>query len=328
MGYALVRFEFRGGPGVWGLLMDATVAPFPKHFDTLRDLLREDWRGLLGRVRARGAGTIPANEVRFLSPVTQEAQVLCQGKNYLAHLKETGVRPENKEFNLIFTKASSALAPPEGVLPRPSRVKLLDYELELGLVLARDVTEPVRVTEENLGEFVAGVVMANDVSARDVQVPERQWFKGKSFRGFCPVGPVLWLFEPGEALSLHDLNLELRVNGEVRQKASTRQLLHRPEETLTELSEIVDLRCGDLLLTGTPGGVAMRIRKTLWSRLRGKFLEEHEKMVLFLEEQAGNPRYLRDGDVIESTIRSADGGIDLGRQRLVVCGPARCSSLP
>lgn len=318
MGYALVRFDFRGMPGLWGLRTSHGVIPLSKHFDSLRDLLAEDWRGLLDRVRDHRADAIPEAEVRFVSPVTQEAQIFCQGKNYLAHLKETGVKPENKEFNLIFTKASSTLAPPLGDLVRPPKVRLLDYELELGVVLTKDITGPVDAG--NLDEFVAGVVMANDVSARDVQVPERQWFKGKSFRGFCPVGPVLWLFSPGEAAKLHDLQLELRVNGQVRQKASTRQLMHKPEETLTELSSIMDLRRGDLLLTGTPGGVAMRIEKTFWSQLRGKFLEEHEKMEIFLEEQMRSPRYLKNGDVIESTIRSPDGSIDLGEQRLRVTG--------
>ena len=313
MGTSLVRIQKKSESPVWGILEKHEIQLLSGPADSLRNFLTDG--GVSSRSRI-GAASI--DSVNFLSPVTSEAQILCQGKNYLAHLLETGVKPENKEFNLIFSKASSSIAPPNGIVHRPPRVELLDYELELGLVIETNVHRPTKITRANLHQFIAGVVMANDVSARDVQVPERQWFKGKSFRGFCPIGPVLFLTDELDIPALYNLDLNLKVNGAVRQKANTAQLMYKPEETLSELSEIVDLRPGDLLLTGTPGGVAMRIEKNWKMKWRDFFKSEKAKMDGFLDEQKRNPRYLKNNDRIESTIRSPDGKIDLGTQNLLV----------
>jgi 2,4-diketo-3-deoxy-L-fuconate hydrolase len=208
MGFPIVRY----GDGAWGVLRGEEVFALPTRASTLAELLGEDVLGLVA-----GAGS-PVVVSQFLSPVTAPCQIVCQGKNYLDHLLETGVRPENKEHNLLFYKADSSLGAPVGLLKRPPGVRLLDYEIELGLVIGRALTSPVLVSD--LGSYVAGLVMANDVSARDVQVPERQWFRGKSFRGFCPVGPVFYFMEKSDWASLYSLELVLSVNGVVRQKAS------------------------------------------------------------------------------------------------------------
>lgn len=284
--------------------------------ETLSEFLKS---GGPQKISSNPGQPIEVNEVQFLSPVTAPCQIICQGKNYLDHLLETGVQPKNKEFNLLFTKADSCLAPASGEVARPERVRLLDYELELGLVIGKDLTKPTEIHENNLHEYVAGIVMANDISARDVQIPERQWFKGKSFRGFCPVGPVLLLLEKEEFSKILDLKLELKVNGEVRQKSNTKLLMHKPADTLSEISKIFDMRVGDLLLTGTPGGVAMKVKaKTWWEEFSGTFKTEKEKFSEFIEEQSMSSRYLKSGDKIESTICSEDGLFDLGKQELVI----------
>ena len=310
MGRSIVRVQTEGGAIHWGEFQSGAVKLMDSPATNLRDFLASP---------GRPTGT--AQNFHFLSPVTAPCQIICQGKNYLDHILETGVKPKDKDFNLLFTKADSSLAPPAGSLPRPRGVRLLDYELELGLVIGKELPAGAAVTDDTLGNYVAGFVMANDVSARDVQIPERQWFKGKSFRGFCPVGPVLYLAEPAEVKSIfaQGLELELRVNGEKRQKASTRQLIHGPAATLTEIARVFDLRPGDLLLTGTPGGVAMRVKpKTQWQEVLSSFKSEKQKFADFVTEQALSPRYLKTGDRIESTIRSADGGVDLGLQKLLV----------
>jgi len=117
---------------------------------------------------------------------------------------------------------------------------------------------------------------------------------------------------------LADLELTLKVNGEIRQKANTSQLLFKPAETLSEISEVMDLYTGDLLLTGTPGGVALRIPSGFIQNLAAMFLSEQTRMKLFVENQLKSPRYLKNGDIIESTIRSSDGQINLGMQMLKV----------
>ena len=105
---------------------------------------------------------------------------------------------------------------------RPSHVRLLDYEIELGLVMGAAVTAGRPVTPEDLPGLIFGLVIANDISARDVQLPQMQFFKGKSYRGFCPVGPYLTIPDRAEFALIDDLLLTLSVNGEVRQQDSTR----------------------------------------------------------------------------------------------------------
>jgi len=124
---------------------------------------------------------------------------------------------------------------------RPRGVRFLDYEIELGLVLRREITSPTAVTDANLHDFVAGPVIVNDYSARDVQIPQTQFYKGKSFRTFGPVGPYLCMLGAGDMGALKDFRLTLTVNGEVRQSDSTRNLVYGPAETLTELSGVHDL---------------------------------------------------------------------------------------
>lgn len=250
---------------------------------------------------------------QFLSPVTSPCQIICQGKNYLDHLLETGVQPKDKDFNILFTKADSSLAPPVGELKIPPGVRLLDYEIELGLVFGKKIDSSTKIEEKNLSSFVAGIVIGNDFSARDIQVPQRQWFKGKSFRGFCPVGPYLYILGPEEFSHMLNLELELKVNGEVRQRANTKQLMHKPLETLQEIQTIFDLRVGDLLLTGTPGGVAMKVKPKVSD---GGAEGDKEKFQKFIEEQAASGRYLKSGDEVTAEIYSASGHIHLGRQAI------------
>jgi 2-keto-4-pentenoate hydratase/2-oxohepta-3-ene-1,7-dioic acid hydratase in catechol pathway len=215
---------------------------------------------------------------------------------------------------MIFTKASSCIVPADSDVVRPSRVRLLDYEVELGLVLKQDITGATDVTDDNLHAFVAGAVIVNDYSARDVQIPEMQFYKGKSFRTFGPVGPRLALFDSQDAPLLKKLTLRLTVNGELRQHDSTANLVHGPAETLTELSRVQDFQAGDLLATGTPAGCALSVPSPAKQRAAA-LLPESMKWKAFLATQAKRTQYLKPGDVVEASIRSEDGRIDLGVQR-------------
>ena len=224
------------------------------------------------------------------------------------------MNPDAKTFNMVFTKAQSCIAPANTDVVRPSRVRFLDYEIELGLVLNRDVTSTQKVTAANLHEFVAGAVIVNDYSARDVQIPEMQFYKGKSFRTFGPVGPYLCLLEPGDFGKLRALQLTLTVNGKVRQKDSVANLVFGPAETLTELSGVQDLHVGDLLSTGTPAGCALSVPSPGRQRIAA-LVPEAAKWKMFMKIQAGREQYLKGGDVVESHIATPDGAIDLGVQR-------------
>ena len=305
----LVRFEHRGTVR-WGIPAGDGIVPLSGTFAGTRELgtaISPD------AVEAESDGLVPHAETRLLSPVTRDRQVICQGKNYAAHALESGMRPEDKGYNMIFRKASSAIVAADSDLVRPAHVRLLDYEIELGLVLKRDIDGPVRVDEANLHEFVAGVTIVNDYSARDVQLPQMQFYKGKSYRSFAPVGPYLCLLAPQEMHNLRELELTLAVNGEVRQHGRTDQMIHTPAATLTELSGVQDLRAGDLIATGTPAGCAMRL-PTGWRQKLALLLPETKRWELFRRSQANRP-YLRPGDVVTSRIASRDGVVDLGEQR-------------
>jgi 2-keto-4-pentenoate hydratase/2-oxohepta-3-ene-1,7-dioic acid hydratase in catechol pathway len=190
---------------------------------------------------------------------------------------------------------------------------LLDYEIELALVFRRPISSSVAVTQDTLKDYVFAVTIANDLSARDVQLPQMQFFKGKSYRGFCPIGPWLTVLEPDEFAYLDRLELQLSVNGSPRQRDTTKNLVFKPAETISELSTFANVRPGDVLLTGTPSGCALRVPPAPIRRLL-QLLPERQFWNLFIKAQRRRPQYLQPGDVINAYIHSADGRIDLGEQ--------------
>lgn len=310
MSVYVVRFEHQARIR-WGVLRDQQILEIPGNFPTTGDLLRTVGPSELGALR--GAG-LDQGAVKLLSPVTRNQRFVCQGANYRQHMLESGLDPDVKKYNMIFTKAPSCIVAADSDVVLPKRVRFLDYEIELGLVLRRDIDGPLDVTDSNLHEVIAGAVIVNDYSARDVQIPEMQFYKGKSFRTFGPVGPRLALLEAGEFALLRRLELVLTVNGEVRQKDTTENLVFGPAETLSELSRVHDFAAGDLLSTGTPAGCALSVPSPIKQKFGG-LLPEKKKWEIFLDVQSRRPQYLKPGDVVEARIRSADGRLDLGVQR-------------
>lgn len=258
------------------------------------------------------------DEVKVLSPITTNQQFLCQGVNYGSHVRESGMDPAKLPFNMFFTKASSSLTGPYDAVVRPAHVKLLDYEIELGLVLGRDLPSGVQVKQEHLHEVLAGITIVNDVSARDVQLPQGQFYKGKSYRTFGPTGPVLLLLEPAEWLRWPELRMRLSVNGQVRQDTYCRDMLHHPHATVSEFSALQDLNAGDLIATGTPAGCAAKAPGKLPMLVARHLLSEQTKWKLFIKGGMRNPLYLQPNDVMTLNIRTDDGALDLGQQRNVV----------
>lgn len=298
----------------WGVAHTDGIVPLEGHYATTAELIASgeaDWRSAHGR-----PAVLPYADVRLLSPVTAPARLLCQGANYRQHMIESGLNPDEKAFNMFFEKSDCSLNTPTGNVRRPAHVSLLDYEIELGLVFKTAITAPVTVTEADLHKYVFGLVIANDISARDVQLPQMQFFKGKSYRGFCPVGPYLAVPEPSEFRYLNHLTLTLAVNGEVRQQDSTANLVYKPAETISELSNFSDVAPGDLLLTGTPSGCALRVPPPFLRRLMQLLLNEKRLWAAFKRTQGRRAQYLKPGDTVTATIASADRVIDLGEQRV------------
>lgn len=313
MAVHVVRFEHQNRIQ-WGVIRKGRISLIPDHYASTGELIRNTRLDELARLQD---GELRLDEVRLLSPVTRDQQFVCQGANYRQHMIESGMDPDAKHYNMIFTKATSCLVAADSELIKPRHVCFLDYEIELGLVLRRDITAHTRVTDANLHEFVAGVVIVNDYSARDVQIPQMQFYKGKSYRTFGPVGPFLCLLDAADMQYLKDLRLRLTVNGQVRQDDSTANLVFGPAETLTELSGVQDFAAGDLIATGTPAGCALSIPSPAKQRI-GALLPEALKWKAFMKAQEGRSQYLKAGDVVEASIRSNDGMIDLGTQRNLV----------
>jgi 2,4-diketo-3-deoxy-L-fuconate hydrolase len=312
MAVPIVRFQQSREPR-WGVLFGNRIAPIDGDFPTTGDLLRK------GRQAVRDAkvshATVPLNEVQLLSPVTVNQQLVCQGINYASHVRESGMDPNKVAFNTIFTKAPSSICGARDDIVRPHHVRLLDYEIELGLVVGRDINSPVEVAPEKLGDFLAGVTIVNDVSARDVQLPQVQFYKGKSYRTFCPVGPVLLLLTASEWKRWGELRMRLSVNGEVRQDAKCGEMIFAPHRTLTELSGLQDLAPGDLIATGTAAGCALRAPGKAAMFVMSHFMSNATKWRLFMKKAAQNPRYLKPGDEIVASIRTDNGDLELGEQR-------------
>ena len=196
----------------------------------------------------------PLHDVRLLAPIPRPGAIYGIGLNHADHAAEAG--GEVPERPLVFLKPPSSVAPPGGPVRCPEVVRRLDYEGELAVVIGREGR-------------VAGYAVADDVSARDLQRREPQWTRAKGAATFCPWGP--WIATVDEVPDPGALRLRTWVNGELRQDASTADLLFGVEALVAFLSETQALEPGDLVLTGTPAGVGFALDP---------------------------PRYLEDGDVV------------------------------
>ena len=261
---------------------------------------------------------VPADSVDLLSPVTAPARVVAQAVNYRSHATDSGFDPDAVP-SAFFRKASHSITGPAGDIIRPGGVGFLDYEVELGLVIGTDMPVGTTVTEENLARHVAALVVANDVSARQIQLVKTQFYESKSYPAFTPVGPWLTLVDAADLARLGSLRLTLSVNGEVRQDSTAADMIVRPARALSLLSRFQPMAPGDLLLTGTPGGTALKAPGKIAGMVAG-LLPPATRWKLFFGRQAANPRYLHDGDVITATIASPDGQLDLGTQHTTVIG--------
>lgn len=172
-------------------------------------------------------------------------QILAIGRNYRAHAKEMGA--DVPATPLLFLKATSSLLDPEGTVLLPPESRRVEHEAELGVVIGR---RGRRIPESEAMQYVFGYTAVADVTARDLQKSDGQWSRAKGFDTFCPVGPdVVTGIDPGA------LTLRGYLNGELRQHASTRDMIFSVPELVSHLSQAMTLEPGDLIATGTPEGV-------------------------------------------------------------------------
>jgi 2-keto-4-pentenoate hydratase/2-oxohepta-3-ene-1,7-dioic acid hydratase in catechol pathway len=182
-------------------------------------------------------------------PISRPGKIVCVGLNYRDHAEEQGA--ELPSAPLLFAKFTTSLIGPGDPIVIPSVVTKCDYEAELGVVLAATVKN---VSRENALEAVAGYVVANDVSARDLQFGDGQWTRGKSPDTFCPVGPLV---PAADVPDPHALPIRALLNGETVQDSSTANMIFGIDEVISYASRTSTLEAGDLILTGTPAGVGV-----------------------------------------------------------------------
>jgi 2-keto-4-pentenoate hydratase/2-oxohepta-3-ene-1,7-dioic acid hydratase in catechol pathway len=224
----------------WGEFWISGPAPAPE----------EDLAFRLSVERAAAANfdfdAMPLSAADLLPPVTPQ-KIICVGRNYLDHARELG--NEVPVEPLIFFKPPSSLLKPGGTVLLPKASSRVDFEGELVLVIGKRVHKLAE--DADLREVIRGWTLADDVSARDLQKKDLQWTRAKGFDTFCPLGP----FVSDELDPIAGVTIETRLNGEIRQHASTLDFIFGIPKLLSFISEAFTLDPGDVILTGTPAGV-------------------------------------------------------------------------
>ena len=200
---------------------------------------------LFGEFRRLDA-TTPLNEVKLLAP-SKPSKIICVGRNYAAHAKEHNA--EVPDLPLIFFKPPSSLNNPDDAIILPHQSKQVEHEAELVVVIGK---QGRNIISEDAKEHILGYTIGNDVTARDLQRADRLWTRGKGFDSFAPFGP--WIdteFDPSDAV------ITCRVNGQMRQMASTRDMVFSVGTIIAFVSSVMTLEPGDLIFTGTPAGVGI-----------------------------------------------------------------------
>lgn len=215
------------------------------------ELGRDTDAGLLANPAFEDRAPLPLGEVELRPVVPRPGKIICLGLNYNAHVEET--KRDLPTYPVLFTKFSESLIGPYAPIVKPPESSQVDYEAELAVIIGRPAR---RVAPEHALGSVAGYAVANDVTMRDYQYKTHQWLQGKSWSGSTPLGP--FLVTPDEVGDPGNLDIALDLNGERMQASSTELLIFDVPTIVSTLSEFVTLKPGDVILTGTPGGVGYR----------------------------------------------------------------------
>ena len=257
-------FEIVEGRGEW--IESDAASPTYHHIEGLYldalDLCKHgpDWQAqilkrlegdsiLANQCRQDGV-LVPLSKAALNPPVLAPGKILAVGLNYAAHAAEQNAQPP--ESPLIFSKCTTALIGPEDAIRLPRISDKIDYEAELAVVIGKEARS---VAASDAYDYIAGYTIMNDVTARDLQRRERQWARAKGLDTFAPCGP--WLVTTDEIADPHSLDIELRVNGESRQRSNTNDLIFKIPQLIEFISQDLTLKPGDIISTGTPSGVGV-----------------------------------------------------------------------
>jgi 2-keto-4-pentenoate hydratase/2-oxohepta-3-ene-1,7-dioic acid hydratase in catechol pathway len=265
----LIRFGLPGKekPGI--ILQDASrrdVSAFTKDYDEA--FFEDDGVNKLQNWLRTNGKSLPIvdNDVRLGPPIVKPSKIICVGLNYAKHAAESGMKIPNEP--VLFFKAPSAVTGPNDNIIIPKNSQKTDWEVELAVVVGK---RGLYVDESDAMSYVTGYVLHNDVSEREFQIERSgQWVKGKSADSFAPIGP--FIATKDEIPDPHNLNLWLKVNGEILQSSNTSDLVFKVPFLVSYISQFMSLVPGDIISTGTPSGVGLGLKP---------------------------PRYLKPGDIVE-----------------------------
>ncbi len=274
----LITYQHKNQTHV-GAVVDEMVVDLTAVSPTLLALIKQGPNGLQKAKTAinNATQTIPLAEVELFAPIpVPERNVMCLGWNYAEHAQESAETKglqikELPQTPIVFTKATTSVNGPFGDVPWNTAVSTeLDYEVELAVIIGK---QGINIPREEALDYVYGYTVLNDISARDLQRNGKQFFKGKSLDGTCPIGP--WLITADAIANPQNLAITCRVNGVTKQDSSTQHMIFDIQATIAYLSLGMTLLPGDIIATGTPSGVGFARTP---------------------------PEYLQPGDVVESEI--------------------------
>jgi len=269
----------RDGKETYGLIKDDRVAtkddiiyqtgiPIPLN---IKDFLFEGWYDEVKDKISDTSFKDKLEKFRLLAPIPDPPKIICLTFNYPAHAKEQNlVSPKEP---VIFIKPRTTLCGTDSDIMCPNFIKQLDYEIELAVIISKTCKN---VDESRSKDYIFGYMVFNDVSARDIQMRDKQFTRGKSFDTFAPCGP--WITSADEITNPQDLQLVTKINGQNRQDSSTKNMFIKIPSIISELSNVMTLERGDIIVTGTPDGVAMNNPSTPFLKNGDKIEMEIEKL--------------------------------------------------
>ena len=269
----------RDGKETYGLIKDDRVAtkddityqtgiPIPLN---IKDFLFEGWYDEVKDKISDTSFKDQLEKFRLLAPIPDPPKIICLTFNYPAHAKEQNlVSPKEP---VIFMKPRTTLCGTDSDIMCPNFIKQLDYEIELAVIIGKTCKN---VDESRSKDYIFGYMVFNDVSARDIQMRDKQFTRGKSFDTFAPCGP--WITSADEVTNPQDLQLVTKINGQNRQDSSTKNMFIKIPSIISELSNVMTLEKGDIIVTGTPDGVAMNNPSTPFLKNGDKIEMEIEKL--------------------------------------------------
>jgi 2-keto-4-pentenoate hydratase/2-oxohepta-3-ene-1,7-dioic acid hydratase in catechol pathway len=246
-------------------IQDQTGIPIPS---SIKEFMFKGWLEEVREHQTKLEYVHKVEEVELLAPLPNPPKIICLAFNYYDHAKDAGLTPSDEP--VIFMKPRTALNSPYSDIICPSFVKRLDYEAEIAAIIGK-YTKKASIDQSV--DSIFGYMVMHDVSARDIQFKDKQFTRGKSIDTFAPCGP--WITTKDEISDPQNLEIITKVNGELRQKSSSVNMVIPIKKIIASLSTIMTMEEGDIISTGTPAGVAMSMKE---------------------------PKYLRDGDIVEISI--------------------------